>query len=55
MKSKNLINQKFGRLIVIQEEAGVPYKTLWKRIAILNWSIEKALTTSVKKYKKRRK
>lgn len=42
-------------LIEWAEETGIPYRTLWNRIVLLGWSIERALTTSVRKQKKRRR
>ncbi len=35
------------------EKIGIPYNTLWHRIVKLNWSPERALTTPVRKIKKR--
>lgn len=40
-------------LIKWSEETGIPYKVLWKRIYIYNWSIEAVLTTSVKQHRKK--
>lgn len=39
-------------LIELCEKHNMPYKIVWMRIYKLGWSIEKALTTPVRKYKK---
>lgn len=39
-------------LIEWSEEIGIPYSTLWKRIFKYEWTIEKALTTPVRRYNK---
>lgn len=46
-----VFNGKTQLLIEWTEEYNIPYNTLYQRIYILKWSIEKALTTPVKKYK----
>lgn len=36
-------------LVEWAEDVEIPYKTLWRRVCDLNWSVRKALTTPVKK------
>jgi len=57
-RRNNLLITCFGKtklLIKWSEETGIPYGTLRRRIFEHYWSIEKALTMPVKKYKKRAK
>lgn len=42
-------------LAVWAEKYNIPYTTLSSRINMLGWTIERALTTPVKKYKRRKK
>ncbi len=39
----------------LSEKYNIPYKTLWSRLYMYGWSIEKALITPVKRYGKRGK
>lgn len=47
-------NGKRQLLIEWSEETGILYSVLWQRIYMYNWSIQKSLTTPIKKYKKRK-
>jgi hypothetical protein len=46
-------NGKTQCLTIWAEEYGLSVSALWARLYVLNWSIEKALLTPVKKYKRK--
>jgi len=58
IQSRNKRNNKLftykGKIQILKDwavEYKIKYKTLWMRIYSLKWSIEKALTTPIRKYK----
>ncbi len=46
-------NGKTKLLIELCEKYSIPYRTVWDRIYKNNWSVDKALITPVKKYKRK--